>query len=500
MSENPIRDYERFAFRICAEVQQRGASPDRLRRSLADLQADFTERDVKLQQLRDAAIAAGQKIGHSSAVVERRLQALYKVCVKLLRWEHGAPPLTSEELRLRENAGAWTEDLAGQQLTDLVNRFRRPWEKVKALAAAYDGAVGADTDRAPSQDTARPGQPDTAGLHSQGGAMSQGPPSADDLRAGIDALVAFVKSWLGRRLTAQDVRELGELCQRAYDLVCYFGLTVADPPMTGGKPQPVFGQMKIPVKTCVFGASGWYEPELLEDSPEWFQQMDRLKATEKPTAEAEARRRKAADYAAIRSEVDRLAAAPCSNAQECHEWCRQVSECAMRVVAFHGHGWDGEYTELPPLAEAARNHAMELGVHEDRMLKLQQLFDRAVRRPPGTSQWMKAVAFRILVQMLARWCEAQLPEDERLGAGGGEAHQARARQGKGAKSKRGRKPKTDKAKARDVKLYRDWKAAHGTTGISKAEFLHERGLPETDLAAIERGRKHVARKPDPGRK
>jgi hypothetical protein len=47
---------------------------------------------------------------------------------------------------------------------------------------------------------------------------------------------------------------------------------------------------------------------------------------------------------------------------------------------------------------------------------------------------------------------------------------------------------------RDNKLYADWIAAHALTGMSKAEFLRERGLPQSDGAAIERGRGNAKRK------
>jgi hypothetical protein len=53
------------------------------------------------------------------------------------------------------------------------------------------------------------------------------------------------------------------------------------------------------------------------------------------------------------------------------------------------------------------------------------------------------------------------------------------------KRRRGR-PLNTKGEA--LKLYRDWKAAHQKTGISKPEFLRGRGLPETDLLTLERGR------------
>lgn len=57
---------------------------------------------------------------------------------------------------------------------------------------------------------------------------------------------------------------------------------------------------------------------------------------------------------------------------------------------------------------------------------------------------------------------------------------------------RGRPRGSDSA-ANDLKLYLDWKAANRTTGITKSEFLRERGLLATDIDAIERGRAHEKR-------
>jgi hypothetical protein len=46
---------------------------------------------------------------------------------------------------------------------------------------------------------------------------------------------------------------------------------------------------------------------------------------------------------------------------------------------------------------------------------------------------------------------------------------------------------------RDNQLFADYKAAHRETGITKADFLKERGRPQSDLAAIDRGRANANR-------
>ena len=63
----------------------------------------------------------------------------------------------------------------------------------------------------------------------------------------------------------------------------------------------------------------------------------------------------------------------------------------------------------------------------------------------------------------------------------------------GTSGQRGR-PRGSTTAASDRKLYLDWKAAHQVTGITKAEFVHERGLPASAVAAIERGRAQERRK------
>jgi hypothetical protein len=77
----------------------------------------------------------------------------------------------------------------------------------------------------------------------------------------------------------------------------------------------------------------------------------------------------------------------------------------------------------------------------------------------------------------------------------GDGHRAGGTRGK---RKRGR-PSGSRTKAHDCKIYEDWKAARRESGITKSEFVHEKGLPESELAAIERGRKHSQKKKPPGK-
>jgi hypothetical protein len=77
----------------------------------------------------------------------------------------------------------------------------------------------------------------------------------------------------------------------------------------------------------------------------------------------------------------------------------------------------------------------------------------------------------------------------------------RAEKCRGGKHKRRRgRPRGSKTAAAYTRLYLDWKAAHNGTGITKAEFIRERGLRPTAIHAIERGRANVRRAAASGRK
>jgi hypothetical protein len=64
-----------------------------------------------------------------------------------------------------------------------------------------------------------------------------------------------------------------------------------------------------------------------------------------------------------------------------------------------------------------------------------------------------------------------------------------------SQSDKGRRPRgRPRASNSELQLYFDWKAANRATGITKPEFLRERGLPKNMLAAIERGRAQAKRR------
>jgi hypothetical protein len=83
------------------------------------------------------------------------------------------------------------------------------------------------------------------------------------------------------------------------------------------------------------------------------------------------------------------------------------------------------------------------------------------------------------------------------GAEGFSSVNMQAQAGKAGKQQRKRKKRgrpISEDRERNIKLFEDWKAAWRTTRITKAEFVHERGLPPSAVARIERGRKALARR------
>jgi hypothetical protein len=110
------------------------------------------------------------------------------------------------------------------------------------------------------------------------------------------------------------------------------------------------------------------------------------------------------------------------------------------------------------------------------------------------------------VQKLDRWCDTE-PVGDPIAASvatrdngpvdvlghrsGRPQHAGRSDQGG---RKRGRPPGGASA-VEDLRLFDDWKAAQRATGITKAEFLRERGLSKDYLRAMERGRARARRRP-----
>jgi hypothetical protein len=114
-----------------------------------------------------------------------------------------------------------------------------------------------------------------------------------------------------------------------------------------------------------------------------------------------------------------------------------------------------------------------------------------------TFEWQHAMkSLRAAADVIEAMGQLQVtaPPSKARGAGLGNVfHQHGDSRDPGRKSAKPRKgrPAGSKTRAHDLKLYSNWKAARRETGVTKAEFLRERGLPESDFAAIERGRKQA---------
>jgi hypothetical protein len=214
MSTNPFRDYAAFAWQICEEERKRDLSPDRLRRPLGEMQRHITEREIALQQHRNAALAAGRKTGHDQSEVEQRVVALCEQCRKLLLWEKDAPRLTAEQLRERQQSACCTGDPAGVYLVNLINAFWALWEKVNDLAAAYDGSAERPLrERTAGQSGAKQPEGAGAGRDPAGGEQAEGMPDSDpwfDLRARFPTDPAHIEV-LRERLNSEEAADLDRI-------------------------------------------------------------------------------------------------------------------------------------------------------------------------------------------------------------------------------------------------------------------------------------------------
>src|SRR4051794_40670161 len=64
----------------------------------------------------------------------------------------------------------------------------------------------------------------------------------------------------------------------------------------------------------------------------------------------------------------------------------------------------------------------------------------------------------------------------------------------GGKKKRGRPPGSPTNNtASDIRLYENFKAAKRETGVTKKDFLRGKGLDDSNLSAMERGRKAISK-------
>jgi hypothetical protein len=138
MSTNPFRDYAQFALQIREKERQRDLSPNRLRRPRGEMQQHVTDREIELHRHRAAALAAGRRTGHTQSEVERRVEALFDLCQRLLLWERDAPRLTADELlQLRQARFDATRQRKGQATTHHGPENRRPRARTNLVPAYH---------------------------------------------------------------------------------------------------------------------------------------------------------------------------------------------------------------------------------------------------------------------------------------------------------------------------------------------------------------------------
>lgn len=164
--------------------------------------------------------------------------------------------------------------------------------------------------------------------------------------------------------------------------------------------------------------------------------------------------------------------------REIHDWawtlgCEQTLASLAETKADKGQSWRDYLGSFPSQQELDSQERRERRVH------------------------ILSVVGPTMIEHLRRLHELVAETPGRGALNASNMSQPPAKAGK-SKRKRGR-PRGSPAASKDVQLFRDWKAAHGETGITKSEFVRERSLPPTAIAAIERGRKITSRKSAPGR-
>jgi hypothetical protein len=210
------------------------------------------------------------------------------------------------------------------------------------------------------------------------------------------------------------------------------------------------------------------------------------------------------------------------------DWRVWLFECGRSIAALPDYG-DGVSVDTPPATIDGMGQAMLLqqqatvairalyghrclppsfqGRSQEEALKMfpaypqgaisserDELFVDAVRQAIPSLLALRWELLEMLDQL--KYAPRSVPALYAPDAAAGERKRATT-----TKPKRSRgRPAGSATTERDLQLYRDWKTAHQATGITKSEFLREKGLPESDLSAIERGRAQARRKRRPGRK
>jgi hypothetical protein len=235
----------------------------------------------------------------------------------------------------------------------------------------------------------------------------------------IENFVAFVREKCGKPLTPQDLVELRRLDELADSFIQLCGQTITHVPLTG--PRDIyFGKTKIPTYA---GLPQSLLPCLELDK--WLEMMERLKAAQ-PDPEVQRRRTEQAQRKACWDEMERLAAEPCVDPQQCLTWCKSATVCLENLARLSPGGWAIHDATAKLLAEGARNHAMNLGADSDTLAFLEDQMSRSIFHPTLGLRMPAGVA-RTIVQRLTEWCQRA---ESNVGTGA-RSNQARAGEGEG---------------------------------------------------------------------
>ena len=139
-ADNPYRVLEQFGWQVYQEEQDRNIAYNGRPRLDGEAAAHIRERELRLRQFGDAAMAAAHRTGFPVPEVEARVKKLEDACVRVLLWVRDAPHPTPEQRRRMEATDTW-ENPAGAYLIEQLNRLGDEIDPVRRLAACFDGRI-----------------------------------------------------------------------------------------------------------------------------------------------------------------------------------------------------------------------------------------------------------------------------------------------------------------------------------------------------------------------
>src|SRR5262249_35419053 len=107
-----------------------------------------------------------------------------------------------------------------------------------------------------------------------------------------------------------------------------------------------------------------------------------------------------ARYEAALKTLNRLAATPCADAQECLAWCNEAMACVREFVRLDGDKWQAWSTPAQRLAGEALKRATELSADSDTLAFLGGQL-------PANLSVMSAGSGLAMLRKLAEWCASE---------------------------------------------------------------------------------------------